>query len=198
MAGLRISVARAFNVAKTHTCSLRREALLRYSSTMEPVTVKRGPLEGNERHKWKILAATCLQRFPTLCREKNDLERRFEEFQDTIRFEKSRLCDYELEEIEEEKNRIELEQKALEEDLSDVSMQKSDQRGAFEDMKEARETELRQFKPASRQTEADNRDIKSTLNRRLDRVLYLVVRAGGQWMMPTREWSGEQSLVEVG
>ena len=154
-------------------------------------------LQKEKSQEWKILAATCLQRFPTLSREKIDLEKKFEDFQDTIRFEKSRLCDYELEEIEEEKNRMELEKKALEEELSDSAMLKSDRSDAFEDMKEAREAELQQFTPASRVTEADVKEYKWSLDRKLDHMLYLVVKENGQWMMPTREWSGEKSLIEV-
>jgi hypothetical protein len=64
-------------------------------------------------------------------------------------------------------------------------------------MKEAREAELQQFTPASRVTEADVKEYKWSLNRKLDHMLYLVVKENGQWMMPAREWSGEKSLIET-
>ena len=63
----------------------------------------------------------CVQRFPTLSREKADLEKRYEEMFDTVRVERSRLSDFELEEKEHLRQKKERERRALEDDSSHVS-----------------------------------------------------------------------------
>lgn len=67
-------------------------------------------------------------------------------------------------------------------------------------MQEAREAELQAFQPASRETEADrSRDLKS-LQRKLDRVLYLLVkkpRKEHAWQMPQGGLEEQESLIEV-
>ena len=67
-------------------------------------------------------------------------------------------------------------------------------------MQEAREAELQAFQPASRETEADrSRDMKS-LQRKLDRVLYLLVkkpRKEHAWQMPQGGLEEQESLIEV-
>ena len=68
-------------------------------------------------HPWQIVAAVCVQRFPKLSRERTNLEQRFEEMMDTVRAERSRLSDFELEEREQLRRKRERERKALEEDL---------------------------------------------------------------------------------
>ena len=59
----------------------------------------------------------CVQRFPKLSREKTDLEQQYEEMIDTVRAERSRLSDFELEEKEQLRQKRERERRALEEDL---------------------------------------------------------------------------------
>lgn len=157
-------------------------------------------LTGNEEHRgkrWKIKAAACLQRFPVVSGEKGALEQQYEEFMEQLRFEKSRLSDYELEELR-EKEKVEARQKkALEEDLSDAQLQGMDGGDTFEELAEARETALQEFVAAPRVSRADLEGDCSSLDRRLDRMLYLVVREGGVWRMPCTEWREEESLLEV-
>ena len=71
---------------------------------------------------------------------------------------------------------------------------------AFEDLQEARETELQAFQPASRETEADRSDDRKSLHRKLDRVLYLLVkkpRSDHAWQMPQGGLEEGESLLEV-
>ena len=64
----------------------------------------------------------------------------------------------------------------------------------FEELLEAREIELQSFKPGPRETEADRRGDRQSLQRRLDQVLYLLVKK------PRREhtWQMPQGGVEEG
>ena len=70
----------------------------------------------------------------------------------------------------------------------------------FEDMKELRELELQEFKPGSQLTEADLSGDKTSLNRKLDRVLYLLVKKPRQehaWQMPQGGVEADESLLQV-
>ena len=71
----------------------------------------------------------------------------------------------------------------------------------FEELFEAQETELQSFKPAPRETEADKQGDQRSLQRRLDRVLYLLVkkpRREHAWQMPQGGVEEGESLLEVG
>ncbi len=60
--------------------------------------------------------------------------------------------------------------------------------------------ELQEFKPAPRLTEADVSGDMRSLNRKLDRVLYMLVkkpRKDHSWQMPQGGVEGEESLLEV-
>lgn len=68
-------------------------------------------------HPWRIVSAVCVQRMPSLSRDKTDIELRYEQLKDKIRIEKSKLSDFELEEAEHLAIKKEREKRALEEDL---------------------------------------------------------------------------------
>ena len=71
----------------------------------------------------------------------------------------------------------------------------------FEELLEAREAELQSFKPAPRETEADKRGDRRSLQRRLDQMLYLLVkkpRREHAWQMPQGGVEEGESLLEVG
>ena len=83
---------------------------------------------------------------------------------------------------------------------SSEQISKDDSLDAFDELIEAREIELSSFTPASRLTEADkNNDLKS-VQRKLDQVLYLLVkkdRSEHAWQMPQGGLEGNESLLEV-
>ena len=68
-------------------------------------------------HPWRIISAICVQRMPSLCRDKSDIEHRYEELKDTLRMERSRKSDFELEEEKHVAMKRERQKRALEEDL---------------------------------------------------------------------------------
>ena len=70
----------------------------------------------------------------------------------------------------------------------------------FEDMLEARNSELAQFQPASRQTDADRQNDRKSVHQSLDKMLYLLVkeRQDGQgWRMPQGQLHSGESLLQV-
>ena len=79
-------------------------------------------------------------------------------------------------------------------------MQAGDDADDFDDMQEARELELQEFKPAPRLTEADLLCDLHSLDRNMDRVLYLLVkkpRKDHAWQMPQGGVEDGESLLEV-
>ena len=75
-----------------------------------------------------------------------------------------------------------------------------DETDVFEDLQESRELEFQDFTPAPRLTEADKTCDMKSLNRKLDRVLYLIVKKPRQehaWQMPQGGVEGEESLIQV-
>jgi len=70
----------------------------------------------------------------------------------------------------------------------------------FEELLEAREQELAVFQPASRETEADREGDMRSLRRRLDQMLYLLVkkpRGHHSWQMPQGGLEEGESLLQV-
>lgn len=83
---------------------------------------------------------------------------------------------------------------------SSILQVKDEEADDFEDLIESRDTELQEFKPASRQTEFDRSGDMKSLERKLDRVLYLLVKKPRQehaWQMPQGGVEPEESLIEV-
>lgn len=188
-------VAGICSVANGSLISLRRLGASSLSSHVSQLP----PSKNQDGHskRWTIKASACLQRFPAVSNEKGEVERQYEAFLEQLRFEKSRLSDYELEELQ-EKEKLEARRKqALEEDLSDAQLQRMDEGETFEELEEAREKALQEFRTAPRVTKADLEGDLSSLDRQLDRMLYLVVREGEEWRMPCADWREGESLLEV-
>ena len=68
-------------------------------------------------HPWRIVSAVCVQRMPSITREKTEMELRYEAMKDAIREERSRLSDFELDEAKHQEMKKERERRALEEDI---------------------------------------------------------------------------------
>jgi len=79
-------------------------------------------------------------------------------------------------------------------------MQGSEEADEFDDMVDAREEEVKAFEPAPRETVADQTGDVRSLNRKLDRVLYLLVKKPREkhtWQMPQGSLEPDESLLEV-
>jgi len=152
------------------------------------------------RIRWRTVGSVCLARFPTLTLPKSELRLQFEEVQKQLRFEKSRLSDYELEEIKIREIVEEIERKAKLDELVDDQTASTPEK--FHEMTAQWKQELEKFVPAPRVTQADkDNDIRS-LNRKLDQMLYLIVKKrlpkhSHTWQMPQGGHEEGESLLEV-
>ena len=71
---------------------------------------------------WRVVAAVCLQRFPTLSLLSSPLAAKMETLKDVQRVERSRRSDFELEEAEYLRKKRERERRALEEDPDETQV----------------------------------------------------------------------------
>lgn len=71
---------------------------------------------------WRIVSAVCVQRFPTLSRQKTKFELEFEEHKDIRRAEKSRISNHELTQLDYTRKRADRDKKALAESLDDTQV----------------------------------------------------------------------------
>eukprot|EP00731_Ephydatia_muelleri_P020388 Em0013g115a len=151
-------------------------------------------------YPWRIVSAVCVQRFPTLSRQKTPFELEFEEHKDIKRAERSRLSNHELTLLDYARKRAERDKKALAESLDDTQLPPLEGNDEFDELQESREAEVGQFRPAPRETLADLSDDKKSLHRKLDRVLYLLVKKARQehaWQMPQGGLEKEESLAQA-
>ena len=150
--------------------------------------------------QWRTVGSVCVARFPRLTRPKSELHLQFEAIQNQLRFEKSRMSDYELEEIKIKEIIEEIERKAKLDELVDDQMASAPDN--FQEMMAQRKQALKEFVPAPRVTQADkDNDIRS-LNRKLDQMLYLIVKKqqpkhAHNWQMPQGGHEEGESLLEV-
>jgi large subunit ribosomal protein L46 len=144
---------------------------------------------------WRIVSSVCVQRFPTISRAKTQLEQQFHDLQVDFRMKKSRLSEFELEEKKYLEAKRDREKKAMEENI-DVS--RLDGGTEFEELQEARDNELKLFQPQPRITEADIYDDRRSLNRKLDKILYLIVKKRNEnvWEMPQEILKEGQTLAQ--
>jgi large subunit ribosomal protein L46 len=116
-----------------------------------------------------------------------------------VRAERSLLSDFELQEREIARLRRERERRALEEE---VLQESPDQKAVEEsdEQVEARDQELSEFQPAPRSTAADQTGDLRSVERQLDKMLYLLVkknRSSHCWQMPQGTLSEGESLLQA-
>ena len=86
----------------------------------DDATVSSPPPQPNPNpvgYPWRIVSAVCVQRMPSITREKTEIELCYEELKDTMREERRRLSDFELDEARHLEMKKERERRALEEDI---------------------------------------------------------------------------------
>ncbi|XP_003788703.1 39S ribosomal protein L46, mitochondrial [Otolemur garnettii] len=145
----------------------------------------------NKGSPWRLLGAMCLQRPPLVSKPLTPLQEEMEALLKQIEIEKSLYSDHELRGLEESQR---LARKKAdfydEEDEEDILL--------AQDLEDMWEQTFLQFKPGARITEADNKNDRTSLHRKLDRNLILLVREklGDQdiWMLPQAEWQPGETL----
>ncbi|XP_060116299.1 large ribosomal subunit protein mL46 [Heteronotia binoei] len=154
------------------------------------------------RSKWRLHGALCLQRSPTVTQEMNPFEKEMAELVEQMDVEKSLYSDHEIRCLAEEE-RMQQKKEMYEDDDGGKEILLA------QDLEDAWEQKLRKFSPAPRITDADKDGDRTSLNRKLDQNLLLLVKqkVGDQeiWLLPQAEWqdgetlraTAERALVEL-
>ncbi|KAK2090538.1 39S ribosomal protein L46, mitochondrial [Saguinus oedipus] len=140
---------------------------------------------------WRLFGALCLQQPPLVSKLLTPLQEEMASLLQQIEIEKSLYSDHELRALDENK-RLEKKKADLydEEDEQDILL--------VQDLEDMWEQRFVQFKLGARITEADEKNDRTSLNRKLDGNLVLLGREklGDEdvWMLPQAEWQLGETL----
>ncbi|XP_004763840.2 39S ribosomal protein L46, mitochondrial isoform X2 [Mustela putorius furo] len=141
---------------------------------------------------WRLLGAVCLQRPPLVSKPLTPLQEEMAALLQQIEVERSLYSDHELRALDEAQQ--------LAKKKADLYDEEGDEQNVLltQDMEDAWEQKFLQFKPGARITEADKKNDRTSLHRKLDRNLVLLVKEklGDQdvWMLPQAEWQPGETL----
>nr|XP_025857041.1 39S ribosomal protein L46, mitochondrial [Vulpes vulpes] len=141
---------------------------------------------------WRLLGALCLQRPPLVSKPLTPLQEEMAALFQQIEVERSRYSDHELRALDEARR--------LAKKKADLNDEEDDEQDILlvQDLEDVWEQKFLQFKPGARVTEADKKNDRTSLQRKLDRNLVLLVKEklGDQdvWMLPQAEWQPGETL----
>ncbi|XP_013014460.1 large ribosomal subunit protein mL46 isoform X2 [Cavia porcellus] len=145
----------------------------------------------NNRSPWRLLGALCLQRPPLISKALTPLQEEMAAVLRQIEIEQSLYSDHELRALDEAQRMAK--KKA---DLYDDEQDEKDIL-LVQDLEDSWEQEFQKFKPGDRVT-ADKKNDRTSLHRKLDRNLVLLVREklGDEdvWLLPQTEWQPGETL----
>ncbi|XP_017925022.1 39S ribosomal protein L46, mitochondrial isoform X2 [Manacus vitellinus] len=137
----------------------------------------------------------CLLRLPRITQPLEKEEEEMMALMGQIELEKSHYSDHEIRKLEEEE-RLKRRKESLYDDDDDEVTGKTVIMA--QDLEDKWEQKFLRFKPASRITDADKKNIRTSLNRKLDSNLMLLVKQkiGNQelWLLPQAEWQPGETL----
>ncbi|XP_037000949.2 39S ribosomal protein L46, mitochondrial [Artibeus jamaicensis] len=145
----------------------------------------------NSVSPWRLLGALCLQRPPLVSKSLTPLQEEMAALLEQIEAERSLYSDHELRALDEAqrlaKRKADVDDDDDEQDILLV-----------QDLEDMWEQKFLQFKPGDRITEADKKNDRTSLHRKLDRNLVLLVKEklGDEdvWMLPQAEWQPGETL----
>ncbi|KAF5927266.1 large ribosomal subunit protein mL46 isoform X1 [Diceros bicornis minor] len=141
---------------------------------------------------WRLLGALCLQRPPLVSKPLTPLQEEMAALLQQVEIERSLYSDHELRALSEAQR--------LAKKKADPYDEEDDERKILlvQDLEDAWEQKFLQFKPGARITEADKKNDRTSLQRKLDRNLVLLVKEklGDQdvWVLPQAEWQPGETL----
>ncbi|XP_008685987.2 39S ribosomal protein L46, mitochondrial [Ursus maritimus] len=141
---------------------------------------------------WRLLGALCLQRPPLVSKALTPLQEEMAALLQQIEVERSMYSDHELRALDEAQR--------LAKKKADLYDEEEDEQNILlvQDLEDVWEQKFLQFKPGARITEADEKNDRTSLHRKLDRNLVLLVKEklGDQdvWMLPQTEWQPGETL----
>ncbi|XP_066492332.1 large ribosomal subunit protein mL46 [Tiliqua scincoides] len=145
------------------------------------------------RSKWRLLGALALQRPPSLSQAPTLQEKEMAELLQKIEVERSLYSDHELRCLAEEKWL-----KRKRDKYDDEDSDPGKEIVLAQDLEELWEQKFRKFNLASRITDADKSNDRTSLNRKLDKNLLLLVKQkmGDDeiWLLPQAEWQEGETL----
>uniref|UniRef100_A0A8C2W6N2 Large ribosomal subunit protein mL46 n=1 Tax=Chinchilla lanigera TaxID=34839 RepID=A0A8C2W6N2_CHILA len=144
------------------------------------------------RSPWRLLGALCLQRPPLISKPLTPLQEEMAAVLQQIEVEKSQYSDHELRALDEAQKMAK-----KKDDLCDDEQEGQDIL-LIQDLEDSWEQAFLKFKPGDRITEADKKNDRTSLHRKLDRNLVLLVREkfGDEdvWLLPQVEWQPGETL----
>ncbi|XP_054433533.1 large ribosomal subunit protein mL46 [Pteronotus mesoamericanus] len=146
----------------------------------------------NSGSPWRLLGALCLQRPPVVSKPFTPLQEEMAALLRQIEIERSLYSDHELRALDEAQR--------LAKRKADVYDEEDREQDILlvQDLEDMWEQKFLQFKPGARTTEADKKNDRTSLHRKLDRNLVLLVKEklGDQefWMLPQAEWQPGETL----
>ncbi|XP_032955952.1 39S ribosomal protein L46, mitochondrial [Rhinolophus ferrumequinum] len=141
---------------------------------------------------WHLLGALCLQRPPLVSKPLTPLQEEIAALLQQIEIERSLYSDHELRALDEAQR--------LAKRKADLYDDEEDEKSILlvQDLEDMWEQKFLQFKPGARITDADKKNDRTSLHRKLDSNLVLLVKEklGDQdvWMLPQAEWQPGETL----
>ncbi|NXL96472.1 RM46 protein, partial [Tyrannus savana] len=143
---------------------------------------------------WRLFGAMCLLRLPRITQPLEKEEEEMAALMGQIELEKSHYSDHEIRKLEEEE-RLKRRKESLYDDEDDATGKTVIM---AQDLEDKWEQKFLQFKAAPRITDDDKKNIRTSLNRKLDSNLMLLVKQkiGNQelWLLPQVEWQPGETL----
>ncbi|ESO13090.1 hypothetical protein HELRODRAFT_159694 [Helobdella robusta] len=165
------------------------------SQTLHAAAAATKTFEGEPQLKWHLMSSVAVIRSPVVTAEMNDLEKDFSAMLRMIEKEKSLLSDFDIRKIEEKA----LVEKRKDEDYIETEAEAVMQTAV--ELEDIWEDEVNAFKPASRITNDDRSGNTSSIDRKLDRKLYLLTNQSlgksKHWVMPMGVRKDNESLRQT-
>nr|XP_020637382.1 39S ribosomal protein L46, mitochondrial [Pogona vitticeps] len=149
--------------------------------------------------RWKLFGGLCLQRPPTVSQAPSPEEVEMAELFQQLEVEKSIYSTHEMTRLAENERLRRIAEKGYDEEEERGDLGK--EVVLIRDLEDMWEQNFQQFSPAPRITDADKNNDRTSLNRKLDQNLLLLVKHnfGDQtvWLLPQTEWEAGETLRET-